>query len=86
MRYAILRKDSLEDSTGFKFLRRNRHDQYIFDQVPNVFFNTESAAINFVENNYSMITHLCSEEVELLIVPVNDKPLVFKIEEGDTND
>lgn len=62
------------------FLYKDRHELYSFATMPNVFFNTEEEAVNFIHYNYNFIKSSISDNDELIVLPHENKEVRVKFD------
>lgn len=65
---AIAKINNEEKTT---FLYKDRNKLYSFSHIPNVFFNTEEEALNFIHYNYEFIKPKILEGDKIEIIKYN---------------
>lgn len=63
----------IDSNKNVSFLYKDRHKIYTFATTPNVFFNTEEEATNFIHYNYNFIKSSILDSDKLIVLPHEDK-------------
>lgn len=69
-----------KNNNNISFLYKRYNNEYIFSAVPNVYFNTEEQAINFVNHNLYMFKDKINVDDTLYVLSMDNKSEVLKID------
>lgn len=75
----------IDTNNNASFLYKDRHEIYTFATTPNVFFNTEEEAKNFIYYNYDKIKSKIFVDERLFIISVNNKNPIIRYWENIDN-
>lgn len=73
MKY-IVAKINNNDKLKVSYLYKRYNDSYVFSSKPNIYFDSEEQAINFINyNSYRFKDKINSKEEKLYVLPIEKK-------------